>query len=282
MAQFTNQATLSYNGNTVNSNIVTGNIVDVLSISKAAVGSSYGENETVTYIVSLTNSGSAAISGITLTDNLGAYTFGAGTVTPLDYESGSVVYYQNGAEQTAPTVTAEQPLTITGISVPAGGSAMVVYKAKANGFAPLSAGSTITNEVTAAASALSTPLTAEETISVAEEPVLSIAKCLTPVNVTENSEITYTFTIQNSGNTAAEATDSVVITDTFNPILSDILVTVDGTALAASGYTYSEATGVFETTAGAITVPAATYTTDSEGRQVVTPGVTTVTVTGTV
>ena len=37
MATFTNQATLSYNGGSTNSNIITGEIVDVLTASKTAV-----------------------------------------------------------------------------------------------------------------------------------------------------------------------------------------------------------------------------------------------------
>lgn len=282
MAQFTNQARLSYNGNTVNSNIVTGNLVEVLAVSKTAAGNSYTEGETVTYVIGLTNSGTTAFTGITVTDNLGAYAFGSGTVTPLDYVEGSLVYYQNGVEQAVPTVTGVEPLTVTGLSVPAGGNAVLVYKAKANAFAPLAAQSRITNTAAVSAATLGTNLTAEETISVLEEPILSITKCLSPVNVTENSELTYTFTLQNTGNTPAGAADNVVITDTFDPILSNISVTVNGVALPQANYTYDAATGVFSTAAGALTVPAAGITTDAEGRQVVTPGITTVTVTGTV
>lgn len=282
MAQFTNQATLSYNGNTVNSNIVTGNIVEVLTISKTVVGDGYASGDTLTYIVSLANSGTTAISGVTLTDNLGAYTFGTGTVTPLDYVDGSVVYYQNGVLQTAPTVTSGTTLSFSGITVPAGGNAILVYEAKVNAYAPLETDSTITNEVTATAAAIGTPLTDEATVTVRAEADLSITKCLSPVNVTENGELTYTFTIQNMGNTAAGAADSVVITDMFDPILSNISVTVNGTTLAATDYSYDTTTGLFTTTVGAITVPAATYTTDTTGQWMITPGVTTVTVTGTV
>ncbi|MEI3048770.1 MAG: hypothetical protein V8T65_12065 [Roseburia inulinivorans] len=51
------------------------------------------------------------------------------------------------------------------------------------------------------------------------------------------------------------------IIDTFDPILSNIAVSYNGTALAAgTDYTYNEATGLFATTAGRITVPAAAYT----------------------
>ena len=41
MATFTNQATLTYNGGTVNSNIVTGELVQVLTASKTAAAESY-------------------------------------------------------------------------------------------------------------------------------------------------------------------------------------------------------------------------------------------------
>ena len=283
MAIFTNQATLLYNGTTVNSNTVTGNLVEVLAATKTAVDNNYSANEDVTYIVSITNSGAVPFTGITVTDNLGAYTFDTQTVTPLDYVDGSLVYYQNGVLQATPTVTQTQPLTVTGLTVPPGGNAILVYEVRTNGFAPLATDSTITNEAVITATGLSTPVTAEETISVLDSPNLSITKSLSPVNVTENSEITYTFTIQNTGNTPAGVGDDIVIADIFNPILSNISVTVDATPLPATSYTYNEATGEFATIPGSITVPAATFTQDpTTGAWIITPGVTTITIVGTV
>ena len=106
---------------------------------------------------------------------------------------------------------------------------------------------------------------------------------VSPVPVSENGELTYTFIIQNTGNTAADEAANVVITDTFNPILSNLSVTLDGVALPAGSYTYNEATGEFATVAGSITVPAATYTQDeTAGYYVINPGVTTLVVSGTV
>lgn len=283
MAAFTNKATLSYNGTTVDSNTVTGNIVEVLEITKNAVYADYGANDDVTYIISITNSGATAFSGITVTDNLGAYAFGSSELVPLDYVNNSAAYYQNGVLQTAPTVTSVKPLIFSGISVPACGNAMIIYEAKTNSYAPLDAQGTITNTATLTATGITSPITAEETISASAKPELTITKSLNPVNVTENSEITYTFTIQNTGNTAADALDNIVITDVFTPALSNLSVTINGAAAAASAYTYSEATGEFETTAGVVTVPAATITQDSTtGIQTVTPGVTVLTVTGTI
>ncbi len=283
MATFTNQATLSYNGNTVNSNIVTGNIVEVLSATKTAVSASYNTSDDITYIISLSNAGSTPFTGITVTDNLGEFPFGTGTLVPLDYVEGSALYYQDGILQPTPTVSDTNPLTFTAITIPANGNAMIIYEAKPNSFAPLGAGSTITNQVTVSGGSLSTPLVVSETVPVTDEAVLSITKALSPSDVTENSQLTYTFTIQNTGNTVAVATDNLVITDTFNPILSDIIVTLNGATLPSTAYTYNETTGVFSTVPGAITVPAATYTQNPvTGEFVITPGVTTITVTGTV
>ena len=283
MAIFTNQATLSYNGNSINSNIVTGNIIEVLSATKTAVSDSYTPDGDITYIISLTNSGATPLTGVTITDNLGEYTSGATTLVPLDYVDGSVIYYQNGVIQPAPAVTSTQPLIFNGISVPAGGNAIIVYEARTNSFAPLSAGSTINNTATITASGLTAPVTAEETVSITDNAVLSIIKALSPVNVTENSELTYSFTIQNTGNSPATATDNIVITDIFNPALSDITVTLNGTVLSDANYTYNETTGAFSTLPGVITVPAAAYSQDTTtGAWIITPGVTTLTVSGTV
>ena len=282
MAVFTNQATLTYNGNSVNSNIVTGNIVEVLAVTKTAVSDTYSPNDEITYIVSITNSGAVPYTGVTVTDDLGEYNFGGNTLVPLDYIEGSVIYYQNGILQTPPQVSLS-PLTFTGITVPTGGNALLVYEARINEFAPLAQDASITNTVTVDAPGITAPVTDTETVTATEEPVLSITKSLSPVNVTENSEITYTFTIQNMGNTEAVATDNLVITDTFDPVLSAITVTVNGTVLPPESYTYNEETGEFATNPGAITVPAAVYSQDLEtGAVIVTPGVTTVTVTGTI
>ena len=89
--------------------------------------------------------------------------------------------------------------------------------------------------------------------------------------------------ITTTGNTDAVATDNIVITDTFNPALSGITVTFNGAVWAeGTDYTYDETTGLFATVPGQITVPAATYTQNSSGVWVVTPGTSTLTVTGTV
>ena len=284
MAVFSNQASLSYNGNTVNSNIVTGEIVEVLTATKTAVSDTYNGEDAITYVVSLTNSGSLPITGLTVTDNLGEYAQEALTLTPLNYIEGTLLYYVNGVLQPTPAVTAGDDLVITGINVPAGGNALLIYQAATNGTAPLVTGGTITNTVTVTGGGLSTSVTADETITADEAARLSISKALTPATVTENGEITYTFVIENRGNTPIVATDDAVVTDTFDPVLENIVVTFNGDVWTESvNYTYNEATGEFATAPGPITVPAATYTQDPvTGVYTVTPGVSVLTVTGTI
>ena len=102
--------------------------------------------------------------------------------------------------------------------------------------------------------------------------------------ITDNDQLTYTLIVQNLGNVPIVATDGVIITDVFNPILSNITVVLNGTEIfETTGYTYNTLTGEFATVDGVITVPAATYTQDPiTGAITTTPGVTVLTVTGTV
>ncbi|MBQ8825478.1 MAG: hypothetical protein IJ007_00100 [Oscillospiraceae bacterium] len=281
MATFYNQATLSHNGNVSNSNITTGELLEVLSVSKTAVDDEYWLNDENTYVVSIINSGSASYANLTVTDDLGAYPYGTGTRVPLTYVEDSVLYYVNGVLQSDPTVANVSPLTITGISVPAGGNAILVYAARANSFAPLEEGSEITNTVTAAGCGVSAQ--AQETVTARTEADLTISKSLNPTVIAENGRLTYTFVIQNYGNTPVVATDDTVITDTFDPILSALDVTFNGTQWTAGvNYSYNTATGLFATAPNQITVPAATYTQDASGAWVIQPGVSVLTVSGTI
>lgn len=283
MAIFTNFATLSYNGGSATSNTVIGEIQEAVSATKTAVTKTYGDNTVVTYVVSLINSSSSAVSGLTLTDDLGAYSFGGANVYPLEYTDGSVLYYVNGLLNAPPAVTAGPPLVISGISVPAGGNATIVYETSVTDFAPLAAGSIIDNVVTITGNGLSAPVTASEIVSAVETSALNITKAVSPSTVAPNGLLTYTFLIENTGNQPVVATDDLVLSDNFDPILTGIVVTLDGTVLTlGTDYTYDEATGAFATVAGRITVPAATYTQNPDGSWVTTPGTAFLSVRGTV
>ena len=284
MAIFSNQATLTYNGSSTNSNIAYGEILDVLAATKTAIEGSYTPGQLVTYAVTLRNTGTAPLTGLTVTDDLGGYLFNGTTVYPLTYEAGSAALFANGVPQAAPTVVAGPPLVFSGITVPAGGDVVLVYQARANAYANPTAEGSILNTVTITGDGLNAPVTATETVTAATAPDLTISKSITPSQVVDNDRVTYTFVIQNSGNQPVVATDNAAITDTFNPILTALTVTFDGTPWTQGvQYNYSEATGVFATVPGRILVPAATYTQDLvTGAYSVNPGIATLTVTGTI
>ena len=284
MAIFSNQATLTYNGSSTNSNIAYGEILDVLAATKTAVEGDYTPGNLVTYVVTLRNTGNAPLNGLTVTDDLGAYDFNGSTVYPLTYEDGSIALFVNGVPQAAPTVTAGPPLVVTGINIPGGGDAVLVYQARVNAFADPNQGGTIVNTVTVTGDGLSAPITATETVNVQVAPELTISKSITPSQVVDNDRVTYTFVIQNAGNQPVVATDNAAITDTFDPILTALTVTFDGVAWSEGvQYNYNEATGLFTTVPGQILVPAATYTQDPvTGEYTLTPGIATLVVTGTI
>lgn len=284
MAVFSNQATLTYNGNSTNSNIAYGEILDVLAATKTSIEGSYAPGALVTYVVTLRNTGSGALNGLVVTDDLGGYDFNGTTVYPLTYEDGSVALFVGGVPQAAPAVTAGPPLVISGINIPAGSDAVLVYQARANAYADPASGGVINNTVTVTGDGLSTPATATETVTAEAAPQLTISKSITPSQVVDNDRVTYTFVIQNSGNQAVGATDNASVTDLFDPILTALSVTFDGVNwVEGVQYNYNESTGLFTTVPGQIVVPAATYTQDPvTGAYTVTPGIATLVVTGTI
>lgn len=280
MATFINQATLTYTGGSVNSNVVTGELREVISASKNAAGSTYRPGETVAYAISILNTGNTTVSGLVVTDDLGA---GGSAFVPLSYVEGSLLYFVNGELQPTPAVTAGPPLVISGISIPAGGEVLLVYRALVGASASPAPGGTITNTATITGGPTA-PITVSETITVAEGPSLTITKELEPATVSEGDTLTYTLTIRNFGNEDAVATDNLTVTDTFDPILTDITVLLNGVLLTEGvDYTYNAATGLFATTQSLITVPAATFTQNPvTGEWTTTPGTAVLTITGTV
>lgn len=284
MAIFFNQATLSYNDNVTNSNIVTGQLLEVLTADKTAVIPVYEQGGGVTYVISIRNSGASSFTALTVTDDLGAYSQGGQTLIPLDYVEGSVRYFVNGVLQPAPATDTGAALVISGINIPAGGNAIIVYETEANRFAPPDIEGTVTNTAVITGGGLATPVTVSETVAAQASPDLSISKAISPDTVVENDTLTYTFVIQNYGNAPAEVDDNAVVSDTFDPILSPINVTFNGEVWEEGvNYTYNSTTGEFATVAGQITVPAATFTRNEEtGAWTVTPGVSVLRVSGTV
>ena len=303
MPAFYNHATLSYNNTVINSNTVQGNLSVSLSIDKTAVHNAYRHGDMITYALNFVNNGATDSNNLHLSDDLGAYDYNAGTLVPLDYVEGSVKYYVNGELQDAPDTEAGAPLHIRGIRVPAGGNASLLYTVRVNHFAPMNGGSVLTNTATldnedgarrgrggsgnhhhcGCDDRTALPILASEDIYPETSALLTITKSLCPKNVAPCEPLTYTLTIENTGTTAITAADDVVVSDTFDPLLNISSVTFNGADWSdPANYTYDENSGEFATVAGQITVPAATYVQDTEtGEWRVTPGVSTIEITGT-
>ncbi|MBQ8739321.1 MAG: hypothetical protein IJZ04_07470 [Clostridia bacterium] len=281
MAQFTNQAQLSYGNVVTNSNIAVGEISQALSITKTAILPDYSTGDSVSYVISIINSSPSAINGLTLLDNLGAYEFGGTSVVPLTYVDGSVKLFLDGVLASPPTVSVGTGVIFSGINIGAGQNAILAYEADVNSFAPADAGGEVVNTATLSGGGI-TPISASETISARIAPNVSITKSISPVPVAPNGEVTYTFVISNSGNSELAEIDGAVIRDIFNPILTNVSVSFNGVSWQEGvNYTYNETSGEFETVAGQVTVGAGQYVQDpTTGEWVLTEATSTLVITG--
>lgn len=281
MAVILNQANLTYTygttTETVASNIAETEWNAALTAEKRALEDAYREDATLTYLISLKNSGAAAIENLVISDDLGAYTpaGGAAPVTPLTFAGNAVLYIDGTFSETLTPTPSQSGVQFLIPSIPAGADALLIYQAAVNGFAPLEAGSEIVNTATVGENE---PLTVSATVPVADYADVSIEKAMGPNPITGGGQMTVTFVIENRGNTEATG---LVLTDDFPIALTDLTVTVNGAPL--SDFTFENSRFTMPV-GGAVTlsVPAATFTQDETGAVSVTPGVLTVVLSGTV
>lgn len=158
-------------------------------------------------------------------------------------------------------------------------TALIVYEVALTEGAPVAAGDSITNTVTATADGLTDSAQDSFTATAAEYADVTITKTMTP-SVVDGGRIVYTFDIENRGNAEAE---NIVLRDAFDPAPEAITVAVNGTVLPASEYSY---VGGVLTVPGAfgtpLSLPAAQITRDpTTGDVIITPSALRITVTGT-
>ena len=287
MPSIENFATVSYTSGGITetkvSNIAEISVESAVGFTKTSVGTTYRENSILTYILTVTNSSGSDISGSTITDDLGTYTFGTTELTPLTFVEPAVLLIngQNVSAQLSVDDTTPGSLVFTLPTIPAGTTANIIYKAQTNDYAPLATNSTITNTSTFESNSECADSTASATVSVANTANISIIKQMCPNPVVCGDTITYTIKIYNYGNTAAE---NVVLTDDFNPAPANITVSRDGILLVGTDYSYVNGTLTVPTSGGTpLSIPPATFTQDpTTGIITVTPSVVEYTITGTI
>lgn len=284
MATIINQASLTYTYGATTASVLSNPAQTVLnatlSVEKRVLETAYRADDELTYIVSLTNEGESTLSGIEITDNLGAFTpaGAAAHVVPLTYAGPAELFLDGVFSETLTPQLTDAGVVFTIPGIPAGSNALLLYKARVNEYAPLDAGSEITNTVSVDASE---PLSASATIPVDSYADVTIEKEMSPNPIADGGLLTVTFAIENAGNTEATG---LVLTDAFPVPLEDVAVTVNGTPV--TDFTFDNntltlpAAGSPKTT---LAVPAATFTRSEPGGTVtVDPGKLTVIVTGTV
>lgn len=282
MATFSNIASLSFNGNITNSNLVTGEILEDVMVSKIHVNPNYFTGDDITYAVTIRNMTDQPLTGITLTDDLGRYTYEGEDLYPLEFLPFSVKVFNDNVQTMDFGVSQTKPLTVNGLTVSAAGTTMVLYTAKVTRFAPVTFGSRITNTATVDYSLSNAQASASSTIFPRPTTELAIRKSMEPRVIGADRSITYRFEIENSGTlptnmlteTERRCNDSdLQVIDTFQPKLTLSSVTLNGQTLVKNqDFYYDSTNGKFVTLPGRVVVPAATFRRAEDGTVIVEPG----------
>ena len=229
-------------------------------------------------MIRVENNGSGDLYNVTIADDLGG-----GADTPLVYNPASLRAYVDSIPVTISPVVQGGTLTaVLPAPLPAGTAAILVYTAQVRPDVDFTLQS-ITNTVAVTANGGSA---AGPAVTVTPSPTatllrdsyaeVTLYKEADKQSVMAGEPLTYTFTLTNQGNQAA---DSVTLTDQLPTGFSVTQVSVSAggatTVLAPGDYTVAADNTITipSTTGKAITVPAAT---------VAAPGIATVAITGTV
>lgn len=232
-----NQANVSYNydgaSNSQNaiSNTVATTLLDEYSLTatKSALNNNFRPGNNVTYIMNLENDGRGDLYNLTLTDNLGSDT----STKPLSFAN-AVLYINNAPIAITPTINPENSLVFQ-IPSPflSGDTAMIIYNTVVDANLPSSTDS-ITNTVTITAnggSSSGTLITVDPspsaTTNIENYAQLTISKQSDKETISSGETLTYTFTLNNTGN---ELANNVILNDTLpqNFLITQVTSTTDG------------------------------------------------------
>ena len=282
----TNRATVNYNSGTstavafsnTTSTVLNGN----LSISKSSLSDSYRIGQELTYVITVSNNGNSVAQSISVVDDLGTFTEGQSDITPLTYVGTAQLFINGIFASSLDAILSSNSVIFEIESIPAGGTAQIFYRARVNGFACTAVGATITNTVCAdflCNCPCEEAICDSYTVHAEEYADLRVTKSACPNPVTCGERLNYVIDIFNYGNIDA---NEIVITDTFNPALEDLTVTVNGVTLTEDRYKYvGGVLTISRLTGSDISVPAAICERDDETFEVTTlPGKITVSVSG--
>lgn len=287
MATIENYATVRYTSNGVTATTVS-NLAEVslessVSLTKIPLSTTYSEDSTLTYILTIQNASGASLTNVRIEDNLGTFSFNTTELTPLTYNGNAVLLIngQDAGTQLEIDNTLSSLLIFTIPSLASGAVANIIYNVKINEFAPLEANATIQNTATLSADTECAEGTASAVVTTVNGANITVFKQMSPNPVICGDSLTYSIKVYNYGNAVAE---NVQISDVFDPVPSNITVTRNGTAVPATDYSYENGVlTVPATTATGDTVPAATFTRDdTTGSVTVAPGLIEYIITGTI
>ena len=227
------------------------------------------------FVVYVENNGAAALSDITVEDDLGA---ALGGTPQLEYVDGSAAFYLNGSPVAGTAAASADGVTFSVTEqLDPGSNLIVMYLAKLSE----TADAPVTNTAVVTANTGAVPrepvtATASATVTPAAFANVTVFKSADRDTVVEGDTLVYTFTLMNTGFEAAEA---VTLTDAFPAefIVNSVSLYTGGTETPVDPADYA-VTGTTLTLPAAgspltISVPEAT----EEG-----PGITEITVTGTI
>lgn len=190
-----------------------------LGVSKAFAHASLSAGESDSFTITLSNQGTAALTGVGFTDHpidgIGDAGYGL-TVTGQSTTCGGVV---------APTGD-NKGVTLNGGTVPAGGSCTVTVNFSAStqtAGVPITYTNTLNENAVATDTAGVVSQTATATVLVADD--LRVTKAATPTSVAPGNPVRFTVTVQNF---SAATLNNVAITDTFSNGLTFLTGTING------------------------------------------------------
>lgn len=278
-----NQARLSYTFNGTTNNILSNTTnterVDqyTMAVTKDAVSDSIPRGGNAAYVIRLENTGAGTLYNPTITDNLAPAADGG--ANQLSYIADSARFYVNGSEIAGNAAAGANNVTFTAAQPLApGDNFIVVYSASADN----AAAGTLTNTATAtvnSGSAAGPQITAEDdaAVNLISTANVSILKSADKASVMSGDTLTYTFTLLNTG---SAPTDAVTISDELPAEFSvqSVSYTTGGTTTPVEASDYSITapnTLTIPAAASSLVIPVPAATADG-------PGITTVTVSGTI